>query len=509
MQYGFLTFSFVLSTLFSLAQTDGMIVFGTDQVVTVELQFDQVDFWDSLTTNYTTETEMVCAGLTITDNTGVHTFTNVNVRLKGNSSYGHPGNKKSFKIDFNDNVQGQNYDGLKKLNFNNGFKDPTFMREKIFFDVCKELSVPAPRVNFANVYMNGTFWGFYGMVEQIDDQFLDWAILDDSGNLFKAGDNFGTSGLAADLKDYGITQVDYDGRYELKTNENANDWTDLVDFIDFVNNSDNTTFGNELNNHLNKATYLRSLALDILFSNLDSYVNSARNYYLYHNMTTGQWEWIKWDGNESFGSYTGGPGASSMEQLAVNYVASDRPLIQQVFNNPTLYQEYLLEVCSILNTHFNSTYIDAKADALKDLIASHVYADANKMYSDAAFDQNIEQNITQSGGPGPGGTQTTYGIKSFVANRANYLSDAIDCSAGITEENLQELILFPNPAQSDIQLSADLQEVIIYNALGEAVQYIGSYTKGTTIPLYLNGAGMYFLTGESDGKSIRLKFSVL
>ena len=49
-------------------------------------------------------------------------------------------------------------------------------------------------------------------MEQIDDQFLDWAIEEDSGNLFKAGDNFGGGGpggggggnnTAADFADYG------------------------------------------------------------------------------------------------------------------------------------------------------------------------------------------------------------------------------------------------------------------------------------------------------------------
>ena len=54
----------------------------------------------------------------------------------------HPGDKKSFKIDFNKFISGQNYDGLKKLNFSNGFKDPTCMREKLFFDVCRQVGVP-------------------------------------------------------------------------------------------------------------------------------------------------------------------------------------------------------------------------------------------------------------------------------------------------------------------------------------------------------------------------------
>ena len=40
--------------------------------------------------------------------TGFYSFADIGVRLKGNSSYGHPGDKKAFKIDFNEYVTGQN-----------------------------------------------------------------------------------------------------------------------------------------------------------------------------------------------------------------------------------------------------------------------------------------------------------------------------------------------------------------------------------------------------------------
>ena len=241
----------------------------------------------------------------------------VGVRLKGNSSYSHPGVKKSFKIDFNRYISGQNYDGLKKLNFSNGFKDNLQMREKLFFDACREAGVLAPRASFANVTFNGEAWGFYTVVEQIDDQFLDWAIEEDSGNLFKAGDNFGGGGpggggggnnTAADLADYGTDPAVYADRYELKTNEDINDWSDLISLIDFINNTDLDAFGAGIDFRMDVDGFLRSAALDTLFSNLDSYTGSARNYYIYHNQESNLWEWIKWDGNEAFGSYTNGAG---------------------------------------------------------------------------------------------------------------------------------------------------------------------------------------------------------
>ena len=199
--YRLITILLAVSFLPLKAQEPGDDVFATDQILKVELSFSQSGFWDSLVNNYSSETYMK-ADVTITDLTGVQVLEDIGIRLKGNSSYGHPGDKKSFKIDFNRYVDSLDYDKLEKLNFNNCFKDPTFMREKIMYDLSHEAGVPAPRCIFANVYMNGTYWGFYDVVEQIDDDFLNTHFDNSSENLFKAGAAFGAGTSAADLMYY-------------------------------------------------------------------------------------------------------------------------------------------------------------------------------------------------------------------------------------------------------------------------------------------------------------------
>lgn len=491
----FLTFQFAAS-----AQFDGMNIFGTGQVVKIELTFSQTGYWDSLVANYATETLML-ADVKITDNLGVNTYPSIGVRLKGNSTYSHPGNKKSFKIDFNKYVSGQNHDGLKKLNFNNCYKDPSFMREKLFFDVCKAANVPAPRVNYANVYMNGTFWGFYAMVEQIDDQFLDWNILEDTGNLFKAGDNFNGSNLAADLMYYGTQDSDYAGRYELKTNETANDWSDLVSLIDYINNSTDADFENLFSSKFNHTNLLRSIALDNLFSNLDGYLNSARNYYLYHNMLTNKWEWIKWDANESFGTYSAGPG--NLTQLAPNYAATNRPLLTRIFANQNLYEQYQIQMCSLMDEFFNSTYMNTKADEIKALIQTSVYADVNKQYTSAQFDSNIENDI--SAGGGPGGGQSIYGIKSFVSARASYMSGQIDCSLGLSDLGNNETVIYPNPFTDFVTLNSNelIETVAVYNLQGQ-LQFQNTAVNAMSYTLETANftPGMYII--KTNGVSKRI-----
>jgi len=468
----------------------------------VNLTFGDPDFWTSLTENYTNDVgETLSANVTITDNTGTHTYPSVEVDLKGNSTYGHPGNKKSFKIDFNDNISGQKYHGMTKAHFNNCFKDPTFMREKVFFDFAREQGVLAPRVCYANVTMNGIFWGFYTMVESVDKNFLDRWVDDNNGNMFKAGDNFGggpgSGGNAADLLYYGADQASYATKYELKTNETENDWSDLIALLDLLNNSNAADLQSQYPQQWEWNPMLRSLALDNMFSNLDSYINSARNYYIYHDSTTFKWNWIKWDANEAFGSY-GGQGVGNLLNLAPNYVAGSRPHLSTIFNDAVLYHDYEVQYCAALE-NFTNAHLDPKIDAIRTLIEPHVTADANKQYTTAQFIANIESDISTGGGPGGG---TVYGLKSFIASRSNYLNGAIDCSTvGIDELNDDDLLVYPNPTSGAVFLKTtfplNASNVQLIDMLGRSLPFSLS---ANTVDLSNHDSGTYLLRVSENGR---------
>lgn len=481
------------------AQIDGDNLFAVNQVVSVDLTFSDPDFWSTLQANYEAgENEYIPALLTLTDISGTHSMDSVGIRLKGNSSYSHPGDKKSFKIDFNKFIPGQQYDGLKKLNFSNGFRDPTCMREKLFFDACRDAGVAAPRASFANVTFNGVPWGFYTLVEQIDDPFLDWAIEEDSGNLFKAGDNFGGggpggsgNGAAADLVHYGTDPALYADRYELKTNEDVNDWSDLISFIDFINNTDLAAFAAGIDFRMDVDGFLRSAALDMLFSNLDSYTGSARNYYLYHNQDTNLWEWIKWDGNEAFGSYSNGAG--DMETLALDYANASRPLLDRMFAHEQLYARYLDHVCELTESVFNASHLHEQIDVLTELISASVYADDNKMYSDAEFDANLVSNL--SGGGPMGGV--TYGLKPFVTNRLAYVSTQLECPTLSAAAPIpSSLIAFPNPAHDEVFIQGlpEGTQVTLLNSRGQVVFEVeANKLSELRVDLSFIPAGMYIV----------------
>lgn len=370
----------------------------------------------------------------------------VGVRFKGNSSFSSSGIKKSFKIDFDeydeDNDELVFYD-LKKLNLNNGFKDPTMLREKLFLDFANEF-VTAPRAVHTKVYVNGEYYGLYTAVEQVDKTFAQNRFGDDEdGNLFKgaasdtadANDDFGS-----DLTWLGSDPEPYYDYYVLQTNETANDYSQLIAFIDVLNNTPADDFPTNLEPLFDVADGLQGLALNNLFVNLDSYNGSAHNYYLYDRDDTGQITHIPWDTNESFGRFTlfmaSGEDPLELDPFWLPSPISpgeneERPLMENLWANDDYNNDYLCALEEMLDSGFDTTTMTARIDELADLIRADLYADPNKLYSSSQFETNLYNNISD-------GRDTIYGLSYFVQQRAAYLqtelaSYSLDCTSDMVD----------------------------------------------------------------------------
>ena len=236
---------------------------------------------------------------------------------------------------------------------------------------------------------------------------------------------------------------------------------------------------------------------------MDSYTGSARNYYIYHNQESNLWEWIKWDGNEAFGSYTNGAG--NMETLAIDYANPTRPLLERMFDHDELYSRYLDHVCELTETLFNETHLHERIDVVTELIASSVYADDNKMYSNADFEANLASNLSSGGGGPMGGT--TYGLKSFVTNRSAHVTSQLECQTVSDVESLaSSLRAFPNPAQNGVIIEGLPQglNVSLVNASGQVVfEALANDQHLLRIDVAALAEGMYILR-SSNGWAERL-----
>ena len=219
----------------------------------------------------------------------------VGIRIKGLSSYYKANDKKKpFKIDLNEFTDDQEFDGMKKFNLHNGACDPSMLRDFLAYDILRNAGVRAPRVSHCRLYFNDEFWGVYSIIEQIDKTFLDNNFTNDNGTLIK---NTGWD----ELHWKGPDILPYLEDYEMKTNEDEDDWSDFLNFVDVLNNSSDAEFPEAIQEVFDVDLYLKVMAVDIMTNNWDSYIDGERNWYLYHEPTSGQFHWIPWDYNLSLG----------------------------------------------------------------------------------------------------------------------------------------------------------------------------------------------------------------
>jgi hypothetical protein len=466
----------LLAAASPVAWAAGDNIFAGKQIFTIEIEFSQPAWWDSLTIYYNAGLEQYLAATVTIDG---QVFDSVGVRFKGNISYYHPNNKKPFRLKFDEYDEDQRWDGLKGVHLNNCWEDPTFMREKLHFDFCRDAGIPAPRANFTELYLNGELWGFYSLVEHVDKTFLSARYGDNDGNLYKAVDAIvGGGGYVSDFLWYGSDPSAYYQRYELKTDEPIDPWTDLIAVIDSLNNSPNTATA--LPAVVNMDPLYRAISTDILLGNLDSYAGSGRNFYGYFLPTTGLMEWIPWDMNMSFGSYWGC--ATNFETLNISYVsdAATRPLVAKIHATPSLEEEYRYNFCWLSTQYFSADRLFPEIDEIATLIRPYVYADPRKMFTNAQFETNINVDITTGGHRKPG-------LKSFITAREANVQQQL-AALGVTCE--------PPVSPGDVvinEFAAD--NTLILDPAGEAEDWIEFYNNTTaTISL----AGMYLTDTPSN-----------
>ncbi len=435
--YCFLLFLlFLKSNAQSPYSTDGDSTFNSSAIHTVNFYFTDPAFWDSLMTYHSTDQCYLGA----VDIDGAY-FDSVCVSLKGNSSFNSmPGVKKSIKIEF-DEYKAQKFDGLKTINLNNAFKDPTLMREKLMNDFMNAHGIPAPRCAYANVYINGTLWGFYTLVEQVNKTFLTYHFGNNDGNLYK-GDPHG------DLKWKGNLASSYYGDYELKTNTTVNDWSELVHLLDELNNTPPANFYDSLEVVLNSTYAIKAWAANNMFVNLDSYLGSGHNYYIYHDTITGKFNWIAWDVNEAFGNFNMGMSLSQIKNLDLLYVnnpPANRPLTNKMLANNTYKTSYLNYIYQWIAYDFSPSHFYPIIDSIANSIRPYVYADPNKQFTNANFDFNINNDM----GNIPG-------LKSFIQARYTNIIQQLNAlgyvNAGSFETNATEGIRIINPVHSQFVL---------------------------------------------------------
>lgn len=347
-------------------------LFLQDELATMRIEIDQDSLDQMLLEENWYSNHEYPATFIYETSTASDTIENVGFRLRGNTS--RQAWKKSFKVSINSFIPGQKIHGVEKINLNGHQNDPSLMRAKLAWDAIRSAGIIGCRVSFVKLYVNDEYKGLYSNVEHIDEEFADLYFGNNSGDLFKCI-------YPADLNYWGsdpdVYKEEFWGRraYQLKTNTAEDDYSNLAHFIDVLNNSSDDDFQCEIENIFDVGGYLKQLALEILFAQWDGYSFNKNNFYLYQNPSTGLFEFIHYDLDNTFGIDWFDQNWSERD---VHNWSSDweyRPLYERIMEVDSYREQYNYYLDLYATEFFNEASISLMASSYYDQISDAALED--------------------------------------------------------------------------------------------------------------------------------------
>ncbi len=339
------------------------------------------------------------------------TLTNIGFRLRGETSL--VSQKKSFKVSFNTYVPGRKYHGLEKMNLNGEHNDPSIIRTKLCWNLCKSFGIPGPRSSHTELYINGSYYGLYMNVEHIDENLVKSRFGNNNGNLYKCTwpADLVYLGDDPDLYKYGNNG---DRAYELKTNTTLDDYSDLAHFIDVLNNTGSDSLVFKLNYIFNIQSYLKYLAFECITGNWDGYSYNKNNFYLYHNQDSDKFEFIPYDLDNTFG--IDWFNIDWAKRNIYNWLSAEpRPLTGRLLQNGFLREQFSFYLKQFLDDFFNTQALFPEIDSIYLMIYPYAAADPFRPLDYGWSSMQFTLSYTQALG-----AHVKYGLKPYIGTRHDY-----------------------------------------------------------------------------------------
>lgn len=380
------------------------------------------------------------------------------VRIKGNTSRSSA--KKSFRIDFDKIIDDQTYQGLETIYLHGNHNDASMMREYLSVHVMQNMGVTCNRANHARLYINGEYFGIRSMVEYMDRDFLKTRFGSNKGNNYKCT-------WPADLVWLGNQQIVYknvinpsperERAYDLKTNEDEDDYTRFVLLLDVINNhKDDPNFKSQIEQIFNVNHFLKALAAEVLVGHWDNYYYNKNNYFIYDHPTTKKFVYMPYDMDNTFGVEwnVGNIDVRNIHEWGNPQVSA--PLAESILAVNEYKQQYESYLFNAVNSFYTEEKMHALVDSLNNKLAYWIGLDpqyTGKHQSTYGYTVDDWKTIQTQGLD----DHNSFGLKEFITNRINSIENQwiYEHVNGLNE--FKSLVLHPNPA-TDFIVVGNLRE---------------------------------------------------
>ncbi len=279
---------------------------------------------------------------------------NVGVRFRGENSRYYW--RKAFRIQFSHD---RRFEDITRLNLN--IQDNYLSHVATNF--LRRCDVPTFQSRIVAYTLNGNFGneygGMYERVEAVDRDFLRRVYRDnDEGNLYRGRDLGGAD--EADLSYRGNDPADYEGVYEKETNEEENDYADIIALTDAFTNTPDELFLPTMSALLDLDEWVRYFAAESILSNQDGAISTGtgEDYLLYRRPSDGRWVIIPWDQNETF------------EDPGDGLFGQSLPAIRRLVRHPELVRPYLRTVLRLLDEPFDEAVMYPWIDSIRPFFSA-------------------------------------------------------------------------------------------------------------------------------------------
>lgn len=326
------------------------------------------------------------------DSTGIQCRYRCGYRNRGHSS--RTRTPHNFRVDFPSDYFWQN---VKSINLNTQYTQCQYFGSLLF----RKCSLPAAsatlvrvRVNNSDLSNAGTpTYGFYAHFDTLDSQLIAKLYPDDSGgNLYR-----GTGSTAsADLSYKGTDPNSYRAAYPKETNTEEDDWTDLIQMTNTLNNAPAANYYQSVNQVIDVDNWMRYFAVQALLANTETTLSSGTgdDYAMYCGVVDHRFKLHGYDLDTIIG-------------------AGDLP-------------------ASVTDSLFKMTSLASmnkfiKAQDIAPLYFYYLNFYADTVFSTQNFNTLVDQNLT-----GQFPATVTDGFKNYMAQRIAYVRSQIPLGLSVT-----------------------------------------------------------------------------
>jgi spore coat protein CotH len=300
----------------------GGTFFDSSQVHEISVAFTSEDY-DAMIQTYKSSGEKDWIKATVTID-GV-TYHEVGMRLKGNSSImglrngggqgarGPGGNVSAdspqtlpWLIRLDKYVDGQNYSGLTDLVVRSNTSS-TSLNEAVALQLLDLAGLASLEDVACRFSVNGGDEVVRLVTQLPDDEWMAETFAS-TGALYKAESS-------GDYSYRGDDPDSYTDVFDQEAGDDNADLTPLIEFLDFINNSDDASFAAELPTRLDVDAFATYLAMEELLGNFDDIDGPGNNSYLYYDPSTTMFTVVPWDHNLAFGVMNGRRAADAVPAI--------------------------------------------------------------------------------------------------------------------------------------------------------------------------------------------------